>query len=93
MAFGGISGNARNPNHFRIRNNRRTCVNSEVDFNLTYSDFFTLLLEYGNATSGVFDLKMRPEIMKNMNSPDKLDLMDLKPMAEGPISKKMVLLI
>jgi hypothetical protein len=68
-----------NPSHFGSMGSSGGPISILNNNTLDNSDFMTgaFPADYGNATAGVFDLKMRSGIMKNMNSWEWLALMVL----------------
>ncbi len=80
-----------NPNHFSevttFGGGGITALSSQV---ITHSDFFTgaFPAEYGNALSGVFDLKMRTGNPDRQEFTVKAGTIGMDVAAEGPVSKK-----
>lgn len=79
-----------NPNHFSGLGTTGGPVSILNNNLLASSDFFTSAFpaEYGNATSGVFDLKMRPGNNEKHEFTGQIGFNGFEAMAEGPISKK-----
>jgi len=79
-----------NPNHFSGLGTTGGPVSMLNNNLLASSDFFTSAFpaEYGNATSGVFDLKMRPGNNEKHEFTGQIGFNGFEAMAEGPISKK-----
>lgn len=79
-----------NPNHFSGLGTTGGPVSILNNNLLASSDFFTSAFpaEYGNATSGVFDLKMRPGNNEKHEFTGQVGFNGFEAMAEGPISKK-----
>lgn len=79
-----------NPNHFSGLGTTGGPVSILNNNLLATSDFFTSAFpaEYGNATSGVFDLKMRPGNNEKHEFTGQVGFNGFEAMAEGPISKK-----
>jgi len=79
-----------NPNHFGALGTTGGPVNMLNNNLLTNSDFFTgaFPAEYGNALSGVFDLKMRNGNCQKHEFLVQAGFSGLELGAEGPISKK-----
>jgi hypothetical protein len=78
-----------NPNHFSGLGTTGGPVSILNNNLLTSSDFFTSAFpaEYGNATSGVFDLKMRPGNNEQHEFTGQVGFNGFEAMAEGPINK------
>ena len=79
-----------NPNHFGALGTTGGPVSMLNNNVLTNSDFFTgaFPAEYGNALSGVFDLKMRNGNNKKHEFVGQIGFSGFELGAEGPISKK-----
>ncbi|MCF8357469.1 MAG: TonB-dependent receptor [Prolixibacteraceae bacterium] len=79
-----------NPNHFGALGTTGGPVSMLNNNMLTNSDFFTgaFPAEYGNALSGVFDLKMRHGNNRKHEFLVQMGFSGLEVGAEGPISKK-----
>lgn len=82
--------NIPNPNHFGALGTTGGAVSILNNNVLTNSDFFTgaFPAEYGNATSGVFDLKMRNGNTKENEFLGQIGFNGFELGAEGPIQKK-----
>ncbi len=82
--------NIPNPNHFGALGSTGGVVSILNNNVLTNSDFFTgaFPAEYGNATAGVFDLKMRNGNTKESEFLGQIGFSGFELGAEGPISKK-----
>lgn len=78
-----------NPNHFSSQGTTGGPVNILNNNNLANSDFITgaFPAEYGNATSGVFDLRMRNGNNKKREYLFQIGFNGLELGAEGPFSK------
>ncbi|OQY04592.1 MAG: TonB-dependent receptor, partial [Bacteroidetes bacterium 4572_117] len=78
-----------NPNHFGALGTTGGPVSMLNNNLLTNSDFFTgaFPAQYGNATSGVFDLKMRPGNNQNHEFVGQVGFNGFELGAEGPFSK------
>ena len=79
-----------NPSHFSIAGSTGgplSILNNKVIGN---SDFMTGAFpgEYGNALSGVFDIKMRPGNRENYEHTAQIGVLGLELMSEGPINKE-----
>ena len=79
-----------NPSHFNVPGTTGgpvSAINSKMFGN---SDFFTgaFPAEYGNASSGVFDLKSRNGNNEKQEFTGQIGFLGLEMMAEGPLSKK-----
>lgn len=79
-----------NPNHFAEEGATGGGISALSINVLSNSDFFTSAFpaEYGNATSGVFDLKMRKGNSEKREYAMQLGVMGLDVAAEGPIGRK-----
>jgi hypothetical protein len=79
-----------NPNHFSTYGTTGGPVPILNQHNLTNSDFFTgaFPAEYGNATAGVFDLRMRNGNHQKHEFTVQLSFMGIELGIEGPITKK-----
>lgn len=79
-----------NPNHFAISGTTGGPVSILNNNVLANSDFMTSAFpaEYGNAMSGVFDLKMRNGNNEKHEFLGQIGFNGLELMAEGPLSKK-----
>jgi len=79
-----------NPNHFSGLGTTGGPVSMINNNMLTNSDFMTSAFpaEYGNATSGVFDLKMRAGNNEKHEFMGQVGFNGFEGLAEGPISKK-----
>lgn len=79
-----------NPNHFSTYGTTGGPVPVINPNSLTNSDFFTgaFPAEYGNATAGVFDLKMRNGDDKKHEFMFQYSFMGIEAGLEGPLSKK-----
>lgn len=79
-----------NPNHFSIAGSAGGPVSILNNKVLANSDFFTSAFpaEYGNSTSAVFDLKMRPGNNQKHEFSAQLGFLGTELSAEGPLSKK-----
>lgn len=82
--------NVPNPNHFGALGSTGGAISILNNNVLTNSDFFTgaFPAEYGNAISGVFDLKMRNGNTKENEFLGQIGFNGFELGAEGPISKK-----
>ncbi len=82
--------NIPNPNHFNIAGTSGGPVNIINNKYLANSDFFTgaFPAEFGNALSGVFDLKIRPGNDENYEFIGQLGFLGAEFFSEGPISKE-----
>lgn len=79
-----------NPNHFSVSGSTggpASIINNKI---LGNSDFFTgaFPAEFGNSTSGVFDLSLRAGNNEKHEFTGQLGLFGTEILAEGPISKK-----
>ncbi|MCT4581262.1 MAG: TonB-dependent receptor [Flavobacteriales bacterium] len=79
-----------NPNHFSVSGSTggpTSIINNKI---LGNSDFFTgaFPAEFGNSTSGVFDLSLRAGNNENYEFTGQLGLFGTELLAEGPISKE-----
>lgn len=79
-----------NPNHFAYLGNSVGSVSMLSSNILSTSDFFTAAFpgEYGNSTSGVFDLGFRKGNNEKSETRIALGFLGLEIAREGPISKK-----
>lgn len=79
-----------NPNHFGSFGSSGGPVNMINNNQLANSDFLTAAFpgEYGNATSGVFDLRLRNGSSESYEFLGQIGLNGFELGAEGPISKK-----
>ena len=80
-----------NPNHFGDGQGSTSGIVSMINSgSLANSDFLTgaFPAEYGNATSGVFDLKLRRGNDQKHEFMGQLSVIGLEAAAEGPIAKK-----
>ena len=79
-----------NPNHFGEMGAGGGSIGMLNNNQLSNSDFFTsaFLAEYGNATSGVFDMRLRTGNNQKHEFMASAGLMGLELGAEGPISKE-----
>ncbi|XZF13929.1 TonB-dependent receptor [Chitinophagaceae bacterium MMS25-I14] len=79
-----------NPNHFADPGSTGGPVTMLNTHSLANSDFFTgaFPAEYGNATAGVFDLKMRNGNNERYEFTAQLGFLGTELAGEGPISKK-----
>jgi hypothetical protein len=77
------------PNHFSVQGTTGGPVSILNNNLLSNSDFFTgaFPAEYGNATSGVFDLRMRNGNNEKYEFTGQVGFNGLEAMAEGPISR------
>lgn len=82
--------NIPNPNHFGALGSTGGPVSILNNNNLSNSDFFTgaFPAEYGNATAGVFDLKMRNGNNEKHEFTGQVGFGGFEAGAEGPLSKK-----
>lgn len=78
-----------NPNHFAIAGSAGGPVSILNNKVLSNSDFFTSAFpaEYGNSTSAVFDLKMRPGNNNKHEFSGQFGFLGTELAAEGPINK------
>ncbi len=78
-----------NPNHFSDQGNSGGGISMLSSSTLSNSDFFTGAFpsEYGNALSGVFDLKLRNGNNEKREHAFKLGLLGVELATEGPFSK------
>ncbi|UCG26808.1 MAG: carboxypeptidase-like regulatory domain-containing protein, partial [Bacteroidales bacterium] len=78
-----------NPNHFAALGTTGGAISMVNNNLLTNSDFFTgaFPAEYGNATAGVFDLKLRSGNNENREYVFQVGLNGFELGAEGPFSK------
>ncbi|MEL6986224.1 MAG: carboxypeptidase-like regulatory domain-containing protein [Bacteroidota bacterium] len=80
-----------NPNHFRNgEGGSGGAINMIPDVVLSNSDFYTgaFPAQYGNALSGVFDLKLRSGNTDKQTFAAQLGMLGLQLASEGPLSKK-----
>jgi len=79
-----------NPNHFGTLGTTGGPVSILNNNTLANSDFFTSAFpaEYGNATAGVFDLKMRSGNNESREYSAQISMNGFELSAEGPINKK-----
>lgn len=79
-----------NPNHFAISGSSGGPVSILNNKILGNSDFFMSAFpaEYGNSTSGVFDLKLRNGNDKNHEFTGQFGFLGTEFLAEGPLNKK-----
>ncbi|HYG37165.1 MAG TPA: TonB-dependent receptor [Cytophagales bacterium] len=82
--------NIPNPNHFAVFGTTGGPVSVLNNKTLGNSDFFTgaFPAEYGNATAGVFDVRMRNGNNENREHTIQLGFLGVEAVTEGPISKK-----
>lgn len=82
--------NIPNPNHYGALGSTGGPVSILNNNNLSNSDFFTgaFPAEYGNATAGVFDLKMRNGNNEKHEFTGQIGFGGFEAGAEGPLSKK-----
>ena len=78
-----------NPSHFAISGSTGGPVSILNNKILANSDFFMSAFpaEYGNSTSGVFDLKLRPGNTKQHEFTGQFGFLGTEIMAEGPLNK------
>jgi len=78
-----------NPNHFGDIGNSGGAISMLSSSTLTNSDFYTgaFPAEFGNATSGVFDLKLRNGNNEKRESSFMFGALGVEASAEGPFSK------
>lgn len=79
-----------NPNHFSSEGASSGGISMFSTQVISRSDFFTSAFpaEYGNATSGVFDIKLRSGNNERRESTLQFGLLGLDVSSEGPLSKK-----
>jgi hypothetical protein len=79
-----------NPNHFSSQGANGGPIGMLNNNMLANSDFFTSAFpaEYGNATSGAFDIKLRNGNSQKFETLFQLGFAGLEAMVEGPFSKK-----
>lgn len=79
-----------NPNHFGSMGNSGGAISMLSSSTLNNSDFYTgaFPAEFGNATSGVFDLNMRSGNNEKRESSFMLGALGVELATEGPFSKK-----
>ena len=79
-----------NPNHFGSMGNSGGAISMLSSSTLNNSDFYTgaFPAEFGNATSGVFDLNMRSGNNEKRESSFMLGALGVEVATEGPFSKK-----
>ncbi|MDZ4838560.1 MAG: TonB-dependent receptor [Bacteroidota bacterium] len=79
-----------NPNHFSQQGTTGGPVSILNNNTLSNSDFFTgaFPAEYGNATSGAFDLRLRNGNNQKFEFTGQIGFNGVEGMAEGPFSKK-----
>ena len=79
-----------NPNHFSTLGNSGGAVSMLSSSTLSNSDFYTgaFPAEFGNATSGVFDLNLRSGNNQQGEYAFMIGALGLEAAAEGPFSKK-----
>jgi hypothetical protein len=79
-----------NPNHFAVPGTAGGPVSILNNKYLANSDFFTgaFPAEFGNATAGVFDLRMRNGNAEKHEFTAQLGFLGTELMAEGPLSRK-----
>ena len=82
--------NIPNPNHFGALNSTGGPVSMLNNNNLDKSDFMTSAFpaQYGNATAGVFDIRLRDGNNQNTEFVGQVGFNGFELGAEGPISKK-----
>ena len=78
-----------NPNHFGAMGNSGGGISMLSSTTLTNSDFYTgaFPTEYGNALSGVFDLKMRTGNTEKREHSFQFGLLGIELATEGPLAK------
>ncbi len=76
-----------NPNHFAVEGSSGGFINILNSNNMSRSDFFVSAFpaEFGNATSGIFDLKMRKGNTQNFEHTLEASTMGLRASTEGPL--------
>ena len=79
-----------NPNHFTSIGSSAGGISMLSNNMLANSDFFTgaFPAQYGNATSGIFDLQLRQGNFENHEHAIQAGLLGIAASSEGPISKK-----
>lgn len=79
-----------NPNHFAAGGGQGGAISMLSSTTLGNSDFYTgaFPAEYGNALSGVFDLKLRKGNTQKRESSFMIGALGLEVGTEGPLSKK-----
>lgn len=79
-----------NPNHFAIPGTTGGPVNIINNKMLANSDFYTgaFPAEFGNATAGVFDLRLRPGNNQKFENSFQFGFLGTELFSEGPISKE-----
>jgi len=79
-----------NPNHFGSMGNSGGAISMLSSSTLNNSDFYTgaFPAEFGNATSGVFDLNMRSGNNEKRESAVMIGALGVEVATEGPFSKK-----
>lgn len=79
-----------NPNHLAVEGSSSGLINILNSNNMARSDFFigAFPAEYGNAYSGIFDLKMRTGNSNKREHSFEAGIMGISGSAEGPLSKK-----
>ena len=79
-----------NPNHFASVGSSAGGISMLSSSVLSNSDFFTAAFpaQYGNATSGIFDLKMRNGNFDNYEHSFQAGLLGIEAASEGPLSGK-----
>lgn len=79
-----------NPNHFAAVGSSAGGISMLSSSVLSNSDFFTAAFpaQYGNATSGIFDLKMRKGNFDTYEHSFQAGLLGIAVASEGPLSKK-----
>jgi hypothetical protein len=79
-----------NPNHLAVEGSSSGLINILNSNNMARSDFFISAFpaEYGNAYSGIFDLKMRNGNENKREYSAEAGIMGFSGSAEGPLNKK-----
>ena len=79
-----------NPNHFASVGSSAGGISMLSSSVLSNSDFFTAAFpaQYGNATSGIFDLKMRNGNFDKYETSFQAGLLGIEASSEGPLSSK-----
>jgi hypothetical protein len=79
-----------NPNHLAVEGSSSGLINILNSNNMARSDFFISAFpaEYGNAYSGIFDLKMRNGNTNKREHSFEAGIMGLSLSTEGPVNKK-----
>lgn len=79
-----------NPNHFAIPGTTGGPVNIINNKMLANSDFYTgaFPAEFGNATAGVFDLRLRPGNNQKFENSFQFGFLGTELFSEGPLNKK-----